>query len=463
MWGSALSAIDRLTGIGQAMTGPVMIGIAYAGVVAAPEARAGGFMLQEQSQVEIGRAFSGAAASADDPSTVWYNPAGMTELPGLQISSGATALFVTSRQEDAGSTISRTGNFPFVGPFIPVIPIVTPTQPVGGNSGGRPFDPVVPVPTGYVSRQMGDSGLWLGLGVSAPFGLKLRYDNGFFGRYDSTYSNLLTIDAQPSIAWRLSDSVSFGAGLDIQYADVVLTSAWPQPAPNGDGVARLSGDDIALGWNAGILVKLKNGIRVGLHYRSDVEHDLKGSNDLSGFTGLLSTLNGSTAIKAPLTLPGSATLSVSAPVARDTRLMLTGRWYNWSSFNQILVIFPTGTSVSKPYDYRDSWSLSAGLERRLSNRTSVRVGSMFDRTPTNPAHLSTRVPDGNRTWLSSGISHDLTDSLTLNASYAHVFIAGQTMAKTESFYGGALATTVTTRSRQSGNVDMIATSLVARF
>lgn len=431
----------------RGLTLPTMIGVAFAGALGAPEARAGGFMLQEQSQLEIGRAFSGAAASADNPSTIWYNPAGMTELPGLQISSGATALFVTSRQQDAGSTITDT----------------TSTRPIGGNNGGKPFDPVVPVPTSYLSRQMGNSGLWLGLGVSAPFGLSLQYDSGFFGRYDSTYSNLLTLNVQPSIAWRLSDSVSFGAGIDVQYADVVLKSAWPQPAPNGDGVARLAGDDIALGWNAGILVKLKGGVRVGLHYRSDVEHTLKGRNDLSGFTGLLSTLNSSTAITSPLTLPGSATLSVSAPLDDDTRLMLTGRWYNWSSFDRILVIFPSGAAVSKPYGYRDSWSLSAGLERRLSDRTTVRVGSMFDRTPTNSAYLSTRVSDGNRTWLGTGISHGLSDHLTLNASYAHVFIAGQTMTRTENFYGGALATTVTTRSRQSGNVDMIATSLVARF
>lgn len=422
-----------------------MIGVACAGTFAAPDARAGGFMLQEQSQIEIGRAFSGAAASADDPSTVWYNPAGMTELPGLQISSGGTAMFVTSRQEDAGSTITDTVS----------------TRPVGGNNGGNPFAPVVPVPTGYVSRQMGDSGLWLGFGVTAPFGLKLRYDDGFFGRYDSTYSNLLTINAQPSMAWRLSDSVSFGAGLDIQYADVVLKSAWPQLAPNADGSVTLAGDDVALGWNAGLLVKLKGGVRFGLHYRSEVEHKLKGHNALSGFTGALSMLNGSSAIKSPLTLPGSATLSVSAPLDNDTRLMLTGRWYNWSSFDQILVIFPSGAQASKPYHYRDSWSLSAGLERRLSGRLTVRAGSMFDRTPTNSSYLSTRVPDGNRTWLSSGVSYRLTDRLTLNASYAHVFIAGQTMTRTESFYGGS--TTVTTRSRQSGNVDMIATSLTAHF
>ncbi len=117
-----------------------------AGSIAAPtEARAGGFMLQEQSQREIGRAFSGAAAGADDPSTIFYNPAGMTELPGLQISAGTTALFIDSSQRDRGST--RTG------------PGAAPTQPIVGNSGGNPFKPVVPVPTAFASLQIADSGL----------------------------------------------------------------------------------------------------------------------------------------------------------------------------------------------------------------------------------------------------------------------------------------------------------------
>ena len=102
-------------------------------------AHAGGFMLQEQSQVEIGRAFSGAAAAADDPSAIFYNPAAMTELPHMQISTGATALFIQSRQRDLGTT--RTG------------PGATPTQAVGGGNGGNPFAPVVPLPTSFASKQ----------------------------------------------------------------------------------------------------------------------------------------------------------------------------------------------------------------------------------------------------------------------------------------------------------------------
>ena len=86
---------------------------------------------------------------------------------------------------------------------------------------------------------------------------------------------------------------------------------------------------------------------------------------------------------------------------------------------------------------------------------------MFDKSPTNEAFLSTRVPDGDRIWASAGMSYALTDRMTLNASYAHVFIGRQTMERTEGFYGGEIS--VTTISRNSGNVDMIATSVTTRF
>ncbi|WP_245987896.1 OmpP1/FadL family transporter [Sphingobium fluviale] len=434
----------------------IVISMACAAAGAACDARAGGFMLQEQSQLEIGRAFSGGAAAADDPSTIFYNPAGMTELPGIQIATGATALFIDSHQRDLGSTITRTTSVP-LGPF----PTFSSPIPISGGNGGNPFAPVVPVPTTYASAQIGQSRLWLGFGLSAPFGLKLRYAPDFVGRYNSTYSNMLTLNAQPSFAWRVNNSLSIGGGLDIQYADVTLEGAMPSAAAGGsDTKAKLSGDDIALGWNAGVLLKLDGGLRIGLHYRSQVKHDLKGKSELSGFSGALSGLNGSTPIRSPLTLPGSITASISFPLDSKTRFMATGRHYNWSVFDKLRVVFPDGTVSAKDYQYRDSWSLSAGLEHVRSDRLTLRAGAMFDRTPTNPAFLSTRVPDGDRSWLSTGLSYRLSPHLTLNASYAHVFIEKQTLVRTESFFGPVA---VDYRLQSSGNVDMLATSVTARF
>lgn len=410
----------------------------------ADNAYAGGFLLQEQSQKEIGRAFSGSAASADSPSTIYYNPAGMTELDGLQMSTGVTALFVDSGQRNIGSTISD---------YSPTAYTVT------GGDGGNPFATATPVPASYASWQVGNSGVWLGLGISSPFGLKLRYEPDFFGRYESLYSKLLTINAQPSFAYKLSDSVSIGGGVDIQYADATLTSARPSATPGGtDGYIRMSGDDVSVGWNVGILAKLNGGTRVGLHYRSRVKHELKGEYA----TGLGST-NVTRPIVSPITMPDIVTAGISAPIGEGTRLMVTGRYYNWSVFQRILIVFGDGSTGERDYHYRDSWSVAAGIDRQIGDRLTLRAGTMFDKTPTNSQFLSTRVPDGDRTWASAGLSYRLNDHLTLNASYAHVFINGQTMVRPDNFSIGTGAVTVTTRSRQSGNVDMIATSVSARF
>lgn len=420
------------------------LGTMFGAMLLANPAYAGGYLLQEQSQIEIGRAFSGAAAKADAPSILFYNPAGITELPGTQISSGVTLLFIDSRQRDLGTTRSGPG--------------ATPTQTVSGGNGGNPFAPVVPVPTSFVTKQLSDK-LWLGAGLSAPFGLKLRYDDDFFGRYDSTYSNLLTLDGQMSMAYKLDDRVSIGGGINVQYAYGKLTSAMPALVPGGaDGVNSMKADDMSLGWNMGVLIRLASGVKLGLGYRSRVNHELKGN-----YHWQLGGTVRNFGVRAPLRLPDMLTASISAPFDDKTTLMVSGRYYGWSSFDALRLKFSTGASGTRDFNYRDSWSVSAGLDRKLSDRLTIRTGAMYDRTPTNPRYLSTRVPDGNRTWASAGLSYALSNHLTLNASYAHVFIAKQNLVRADSFYASPATTVITTRGQSSGNVDMLATSVTARF
>ena len=422
----------------------ILLSSALAG---ASPALAGGFYLQEQSPLEIGRAFSGGAASADDPSTIFYNPAGMTELEGVQISTGSTLLFIESAQTNQGSSRTVAGQ--------------TGTVAISGGNGGNPFDKVVPIPAFYASAHIGDSPLWVGLGISAPFGLKLGYDSDFFGRYDSLDSKLTTYNIQPSAALKLSDAFAVGGGIDVQYADVTLTNALPNLSSSSpDGLYEVSGDDWSLGWNLGILAKAGKA-RFGLHYRSRVKHRLSGSQTLSGLLGALASSNGTQDVKSPLTVPDIVTASATLTVKPGTRLMATGRYYNWSVFQRIEIIPEAGSSLVKEYRYKDSWSIALGAEHDLSDRLTLRAGAMFDKTPTNPDYLSTRVPDGDRTWATMGATYNLSEKFSVNMSYAHVFIEKQLMNRTDGFYGGAV--NVTMLSRSSGNVDMLATSITARF
>lgn len=417
--------------------------------LAATPAFAGGFFLQEQSPLAVGRAFAGEAAIGDSAATVWYNPAGMTRLPGTSFELGTHILDIESAQSDRGSTRGVTGTLQL---------------PTGGGDGGNPFARPILVPAGYLSAQIADTRLWLGLGISAPFGLKVIYDDDFFGRYDSIGSDIKSFNIQPSVAYKISDRISVGAGLDIQTFKATLTSALPNVSPAlPDARSRIDGEDLSFGWNAGVLVDLGQ-VRLGGHYRSSVKHTLDGALQVEGLVGPLAGGNGSRFGLAPVSTPDIAT--VSAVFGAD-RLRLLGsvNWYNWSRFERIRVSTPGGTVLAdSEQQYRDTWSYSGAVEYDVSDKFTLRAGSMFDQTPTRDEFRTTRVPDGNRIWASTGLTMRVSEAVALNASYAHIFVKTKQIDRTDPFFVGTpAATSARIRSENSGNVDMVAGSVSLRF
>jgi long-chain fatty acid transport protein len=416
-------------------------------VTAPVPALAGGFYLQEQSPIETGRALSGAGAAADDPSAIYFNPAAMTNLAGVQISAGGSALMASASQSNRGSYRTYPGS------------VVR--APVTGNDGGNPFEKVIPVPSFYATGQVTDR-LWLGLGVNAPFGLKLEYDDGFFGRYDSLYTDLKTYNIQPTAAYKLNENFSIGGGVDVQYVKVTLTNALPQVSPliPGDGFARVKGDDWSVGWNAGLFYT-DGSTNVGVSYRSGMNHHLQGSQAVSSLVGLP---NGEQSATAPLNLPDIVTVGFMHRMTPRLRALVSARWYNWSKFKGIAITTASGGTTNKELDYKDSYSVSLGGEYDVSPALTLRAGTMFDRTPTNPQHLTTRVPDGDRAWLTGGATYNISPAFALNVSYAHTFVEKANIIRPDGYYGGtAAALTATTLSQTSGNADQVAASITARF
>lgn len=424
--------------------------LSLGGMAVSMPALAGGFYLQEQAPKETGRALSGGAAAADDPSVVYFNPAAITNLPGIQISTGGVLLNPSAHQENRGST--RT------------IPGVATPVPVTGNRGGNPFDSVIPIPSFYATGQVSDK-LWLGVGVNAPFGLKLQYDDGFFGRYESLYTDLKTYNIQSSAAYKLNDNLSIGGGIDVQYIKVTLTNALPNASPlQPDGLVRVKGDDWSVGWNAGIFYTTPS-TNFGLSYRSKMKHNLKGNYAVSGLLAPLPTAaNVTLPATAPVNLPDIVTGSIMRRLNDRTRLMFTARWYNWSVFRNITIIPQGGTTSVKELNYKDSYSLALGGEYDVSPKLTLRAGTMYDTTPTNEDFLTTRVPDGDRTWLTAGATYDLSDTLAFNLSYAHTFVQKADITRPDIYYDGTpAAITATTVARTTGNADQIAASVTARF
>ena len=423
--------------------------VAVGASVFASPAYAGAFYLQEQSPIEVGRAFSGAAAAGDDASVVYYNPAAMTELRGLTVTAGGSLLFVDARQQNQNSTRTTPGS---------------PTQyPIPGGDGGNPFASVVGVPSIYAVGQVNDR-LSLGLGVNAPFGLKLDYNPDFFGRYDSLGTDLKTYNIGASAGYKVTDHLSVGGGVDVQYVKVTLTNAIPNLSPlDTDGFGRVHGDDWSVGWNLGVFYKTDGGVKLGASYRSGIRHKVSGVYAVSGLHGPLAAGNVTLPATAPLDLPDIWTLSVNAPVGAKARVYLTGHYYNWSVFKGIDVQPQGAAAVVTPLNYKDSVGVSLGGEYDVSPKLTLRAGTMFDQTPTNADFLTTRVPDGDRYWLTTGASYHLSPKLTVNVAYAHTFVDKAHIDRADEFFPAPATVTATTRAITRGNADQIAFSLTAKL
>lgn len=430
-----------------------MLALSAAGALLAlpPSALAGGFYLKEQSAEGVGRAFAGETALASDASTVYFNPAGMTRFSRPVATAGAYALFIDSEQTDQGTTRTAAGP---LGSFS-----------AGGNDGGNPFDTLTPTGNFYAVAPIDDDRWWAGIGINTPYGFQSDYDPGFFGRYDSLKSDLMTVNIQPSIAYKLNEIVSIGGGINFQYVDVELTNALPNAVPGSpDGLFKVEGDDWSVGWNLGMQAHFDR-LDLGVHYRSQVEHDLDGDLNITGLTGPLAAQNGTFGAAAPLTLPDivSAGAVYHVPDGK-TRLLGDVTWFNWADFERIAVSASNGARFDSPQNYEDTWAVALGAEHDVSQRLTLRTGVQFDETPTRDSFRTTRVPDGDRWWLTGGATYELSDTYSLALSYAHIFVSEESLERTDRFYEGTPAQVNSTlRSRNTGDADILAVGLTAAF
>lgn len=419
--------------------------------------RASGFYIQEQSVSALGEAFAGAAADTQDASTIYYNPAGMTYLGRAQITAGAHIISPRAEFTDTGTTVSST-----VGTGGGT---VMPGDPYGGD----PFDAVA-LPNFYAAFPVHED-VWLGFGISAPFGLVNEYDDNYFARYDSTENELITVNAAPSAAWAPLDWLSLGVGVDIQYAEAKLENALPSPVTAGgptpatDGYQDLSGDDMTIGFNAGIILKPTETTRIGVHYRQGISHTLKGRlitrlpADLPGVGGTVSRIGG----QAELNLPAIATLAVSQKI--DNKLTLLGHasWIEWSNFDDIPILLDNGTATQDIQNYKNTWSVAVGARYQVSERLVLKTGAQYDQSPTQDGFRTTRIPDGDRTWIAAGAGYDLGDNWSLDISAAYLEVKKEPINLTDTVTIGAASTTYDIQAVTSGSAGVVSTALQYRF
>jgi long-chain fatty acid transport protein len=385
-------------------------------------AAAGGFQIFEQSVKGLGQAFAGSAASAEDAATVFFNPAGMTQLSGTRIQGAAHVIVTSASFVDQGS-VTGTG------------------QPLQGSAADGGVSSAIW--NGYITHAFNDR-VFVGFGVNTPFGLRTDYPRGWVGRYHAIESELRTLNLSPVAAIRVHPNLSFGVGIDVQYVDILLSNAidfGALLAPTGltspgsdDGFQELEGNDWGLGYNVGLLFTPGEATRIGATFRSGIDLELRGKarfekspnvDRVLEAAGLSSSFR-TTGTRATAALP--ETLSFGAYHRLNSRwALLAGlSWTRWGELeDQIRIRFdnPDQPSQILPLNYEDTFRYSLGANYYASDRLTLRSGIAYDETPIpDAASRTARLPDADRFWLAVGLTYAATNNLFIDVGYAHLFI-----------------------------------------
>ena len=412
----------KLTGFTSARKVTTLaISVALASGLFHSSAQASGFQLIENSARGQGNAFAGAAATANDASTVWFNPAGMTKLKDKQISVVGHIIFPDSSFTNDGSKLGGLGG-----------------AGTGGDISGANDDGGSTAFVGnlYWVTDIGETKF--GLGVTTPFGLTTEYNDTWVGRYHAVETAMTTININPSIAREVTDKLSIGAGINLLLADITLTSAVdfgsllgaPQQA---DGFADLTADNLtfnefAWGVNLGMTYDFNDDTRIGIAWRSEIEVAAEGKAKFSVPTAAAPVLSSGafqdTRLSAKVSLPQNIAFSVKHNMDKLT-LLADVTWTGWSSFEELRIQYanPKQPDSVTTEAWDDTFRYSLGADYQLNDKFTLRTGVAYDESPIpDPQHRTPRIPGNDRTWLSFGLTYVMSPALIMDVGYSHLFV-----------------------------------------
>jgi long-chain fatty acid transport protein len=439
------------------------------------------FALQEQSGSGLGNAFAGGAAVAEDASTIYFNPAGMSRLPGIQTAVAGHLICPSGKFENSGSQPAAL-------------------QPLGGT-GGDAFKCAV-VPNLYLAVPINKQ-FTFGLGVNAPFGLKTEYDSDWLGRFQAIKSDVKTINVNPAVSWKVTDMVTVAAGANWQRIKATLTNhvnysgalatAAQRAAAGGlipptvippllaalgglESDASVSGNDSAWGWNVGLLIEPDKWTRIGAHYRSKIKYTIGGQvsfnnptlptlpSTLAPIGGLLAAgvnqvlSNGD--ITLPIELPDTANISLFRTLNDKWDVMADVQFTGWSSIQELRIVRSTGATLSvTPQNFRDTWRAAVGANYHYSNEWMFRGGLAYDQSPVRDEQRTPRLPDNNRTWLSVGAQYRFSPQLVVDGGYTYIFVRNPSINQNE----GSTAANGLISGSYKNNVNIVSAQLTYTF
>ncbi|MCU7835082.1 MAG: outer membrane protein transport protein [gamma proteobacterium symbiont of Taylorina sp.] len=411
---------------------------------------ASGFALIDNSASGSGQAFAGAAAVAEDPSTIYFNPAGMMYIEGTQVTAGMNFIKSDAEFNNKGSTdLTALG------------PLSTSQGGDGGNAGDTFF-----VPNFYYVSDFGGK-YKIGLGVNAPFGLGTEYKSDWMGRYASTSSEVKSLNINPSIAFRANDKLSIGLGMNIQYMEAILESRIYQVAVGfSDGKAKITGDSWAFGFNGGLIYEITPATRLGVHYRSDISHTLDGEAKFKNLSPLIAQNPSLANQDATANIDTPSTFSISMTHQLNNQLTLLGdiTHTKWSNFEELRVVGDNDSVVSLvEQNWSDSYRIALGMKYQYNDQWIFRTGVAHDETPIDDDYRTSRIPGDDRTWLSFGTGYSPSKQLTIDVAYSHLWVDNAKIDEDYSLLTPATGMTGQLKGKYEADVDILSVQATWKY
>jgi long-chain fatty acid transport protein len=393
---------------------------------AATSAMAGGFRLPEAGAKAMSMGFA-FTAQANDPSAIYFNPAGIVQLEGQNIMVGLTYI--------------KANGADFTG-----------TTPLTLNTGTGLFDSRSEtqkdldffVPNAYWTRKASPNFAY-GVGIFVPFGLGQEYENRTTSifRNQVTKVDIMTFVVNPTVAWKVNDVLSVGAGIDFMYGQAKLSQA---------GVVRLGaapldqvnifqldldGDGTAWGYNFGVLLTPTNNLKIGANYRSSFKLELDGADvDLRDINNTIpfvppgpftaAQVFGGTSFhteaSATINMPATFALGV-AYIRNRLTLEVDLDWTFWHTFKTLAIDIRDNNGLLpdavRPEDWEDKMAVYFGAEYRVTDPLALRLGFRYDPTPVPANTMSPLLPDSDKMYYCAGAGYKVRN-WTFDLAYMYV-------------------------------------------
>jgi long-chain fatty acid transport protein len=330
----------------------------WAWVLWVPNAGALGFRIpnQDASAIARGNAF---VATADDPSAIYYNPAGITQLEGQHIQAGSLLYLGIYGDYESPSGTSIHNNAEV---------LAAPTLQYTISPEGLPLS--------------------FGLGVYEPFGFSVNWPNNAPFRQEAINGSLDYVTINPVVAWKVVPSLSIAAGPTFNYSAVdFVQGLLPVPYPSIPGAqAEFKGDNWSYGFNVGVLWQPLTQWSFGASYRSSSRMNYQGNFSTQSPLG-----SSSVAASSSIDFPQIAIGGISFRPTPKWNIEFDLDWTDWSSVNALTVPPPVG--LNRPLDWQSTFMYEIGVTRYFDNGYYLSAGYFFSPASTSTQYFTPLVPD----------------------------------------------------------------------